>query len=479
MRYILTLLFLVSVVMLPAQSTVESIPNQKLINGSYVSNPDEILDATTVFQLDTLLASLEKRTTAQVAVVIVESIGEQDIVDFAQMLFTTWGIGNKERDNGLLVLLVKDQRTVRFHTGYGLEGILPDITCKRIQREVMVPEFKNENYNAGILAGVQEVSKVLTNPDYAVELAEPESDTTSNWSGFTILLLVFVAPAALIVYIVKAVSGNFADSKKVVYTPYPEMRLSRFTWLTVFVGIPILIVVLFGVSPVENAAVLCCASLYLYFMVTLFYRLWRMKKVINRFAEVQQYHEIVEFIRKQQLFWFFMALAFPLPFIFYFPYHLVRKRIYRDHSRNCKQCQGALRKLRGKEEYIYLSEGMQMEEQLRSVDYDVWHCSNCQSTEMWHYLNHRTKYQPCPKCKTIAYCLVSKQTIEQATYSSSGFGESIHACKFCGKSKKARYTIAQLVESSSSGSSGSSSGGSSGGSWGGGSSGGGGSSSSW
>ena len=69
MRYLSTLLLLIISIALIAQSTIESIPNQKLINGSYVSNPNKILDDGTVHQLDTLLGSLEKKTTAQVAVV--------------------------------------------------------------------------------------------------------------------------------------------------------------------------------------------------------------------------------------------------------------------------------------------------------------------------------------------------------------------------------------------------------------------------
>ena len=99
------ILFFVST-SLVAQSTVESIPNQKLINGSYVSNPDRILDNATVQKLDTLLAALEKKTKAQVSVVVVESIGDEDIFEFAQKLFTVWGVGSKGNDNGLLVLFV-------------------------------------------------------------------------------------------------------------------------------------------------------------------------------------------------------------------------------------------------------------------------------------------------------------------------------------------------------------------------------------
>jgi uncharacterized protein len=124
--------------------------------------------------LTTLLKSLEKKTSVQVAVVVLESIGDADIFEFSQELFTAWGIGSKGNDNGLLLLMAKQNRTVRFHTGYGLEGALPDVICKRIEREYMVPEFKNGNYSAGILAGIQQVNKILTDPQYAEELKSPK-----------------------------------------------------------------------------------------------------------------------------------------------------------------------------------------------------------------------------------------------------------------------------------------------------------------
>jgi uncharacterized protein len=214
-------------------------------------------------------------------------------------------------------------------------------------------------------------------------------------------------------------------------------------------------------------------------MLTLFYRLTRMKKVIKRFHEIQDYYEIVEFIRKDQLYWFGVALLFPFPFMIYFFYHLARKRLYRNHPRKCKQCEASLHKLNEKEEDQYLTEGQQLEETIRSVDYDVWKCKKCDSVEMWFYLNRKSKFQPCPKCQTIAYYSVSMRTVKSASYTSSGSGEETHACKFCGHTKKSVYTIAQLVTSTSTSSSSSFGGGSSGGSWGGGSSGGGGASSSW
>lgn len=483
MKYFPLLILLFVTIRLTAQSTVESIPNQKLVNGSYVSNPDNILDKNIVSRIDTLLRSLEQKTSVQVAVVAVESIGDADIFEFAQELFTAWGIGNN--DNGLLVLLVKDIHNIRFHTGYGVEGMLPDVVCKRIQREYMVPEFKRGNYNEGMLAGLTQVEKILTDPASAEELNKAEGEEVSAWVGFVTLFVIIFVPLVLISYIVRASKGRFRDSKKRDETPYPEMWLTRWIWLLEFAAIPIFIVTLFGLSGMENAAATgwCFISLYFYFMATLFHRLRRVKKVINRFLKTQDYYEIVEFLRKQQWYWFFMAVLFPVPFVFYFIYHLGRKRIYRNHPRKCKQCMGRMNKLTERTEDAYLTEGQKMEETLRAVDYDVWQCEACQSVEMWFYLNRHSRYEPCPKCNTIAYHFVSRRTVVSASYSSSGSGEEVHACKFCGYQAKSSYSIARLERSvSSSSSSGSSFGSgssSSGGSWGGGRSGGGGATSSW
>ena len=479
MRFLTIFLILLGTVQVSGQSTVESIPNQKLINGSYVSDPDSILDESTIVQIDTLLRSLEKETTAQVAIVIVKSIGEEDVFEFAQNLFDAWGIGKKATDNGLLILMVDDQRTIRFHTGEGLEGVLPDVICKRIQEDHMVPEFKNGNYDAGMLAGLQQVKKILTDPNYAEELKEPEPGETSDWIGFVTFLIFFFFPPLVLIYIIKAANGRFSNSRTPEFTQYPALRVTRGTWLLEFVAIPVLIISLFGFSSVEDPAVWCTLSLYFYFLLTAFHRLRRSKKIINGFLKAQEYHEIVDFLRSQQWHWLLMAIVFPLPFVFYFVYHLISKRTYRNHPRNCKECDAPLNKLNDRDEDVYLSPEQLMEEKLRSIDYDVWKCSSCESVEHWFYLNRHTKYKHCPKCKTMAFYSSSRRTVKSATYLSSGSGEEVHMCKFCGHQKKSTYSIAQLTRSTSSSSSGSSGSSSSGGSWGGGSSGGGGASSRW
>lgn len=154
--------------------TVESVPNTKLVNNSYVSNPDLLISDNAVTTINKLLLELEDSTTTQVAVVMLKSIGEADHIEFAQALFEQWGIGQANKDNGLLILFVEDQHTIRFHTGFGIEGILTDALSKRIQMQHMVPLFKEGRIDDGMIAGVEQVVKTLYSPD-SVDMVDQES----------------------------------------------------------------------------------------------------------------------------------------------------------------------------------------------------------------------------------------------------------------------------------------------------------------
>lgn len=108
----------------------------------------------------------------------------RDTFSFAIELFGSWGVGSAESDNGLGVLLVRNLHEIRFITGGGLEGILPDALCKRIQMKYMLPAFRQEDYDAGMLAGLAVTAEVLAGgtPD----LSEPEGEL----SGGAILAIV-------------------------------------------------------------------------------------------------------------------------------------------------------------------------------------------------------------------------------------------------------------------------------------------------
>lgn len=178
--------------------SVEDVPNVRLTDRSqYVSDPAAILSATTKAAINAVLDSLEQSTGIETAVVMLPSIGEEEPFNFALSLFRQWGIGKKKSDNGLLILFVGDQRRVQFTTGYGVEGSLPDITCKRIQTKYMLPSFRKGDYDTGMRLGVQAVSAALQG---SME-AENESDGDLSIWNYAFLIAAVVFFAVLPIYL--------------------------------------------------------------------------------------------------------------------------------------------------------------------------------------------------------------------------------------------------------------------------------------
>ena len=142
--------------------SIESVPNVYAQDRRlHVSDPNGLLMQETQAEINRMLTLLEDSTGIQSMVVMLPSIGQEDIFDFAHNLFRHWGIGNKESNNGMLIVYVADQRKIRFTTGYGLEGILPDAMCKRIQSRYMIPHFREGNTDLGMLEGTKAVVGVL------------------------------------------------------------------------------------------------------------------------------------------------------------------------------------------------------------------------------------------------------------------------------------------------------------------------------
>lgn len=155
--------------------SVDDVPNVRLTDvRRYVSDPTSILAPAATDTINAILGRLEKSTGIETAVVMLPSIGENDIFDFSTSLFRKWGIGKKKSDNGLLILFVMDQHKVRFATGYGIEGTMTDAMSKRIQMQYMVPAFKRSDWNKGMVDGVRATAKVL---DGSMEPEAADSDT--------------------------------------------------------------------------------------------------------------------------------------------------------------------------------------------------------------------------------------------------------------------------------------------------------------
>lgn len=168
--------------------SVDDVPNVRLTDvRRYVSDPTSILSPAATDTINAILGRLEKSTGIETAVVMLPSIGENDIFDFSTSLFRKWGIGKKKSDNGLLILFVMDQHKVRFATGYGIEGTMTDAMSKRIQMQYMVPAFKRSDWNKGMVDGVRATAKVL---DGSMEPEAADTDTDTDDILFSIGIIV-------------------------------------------------------------------------------------------------------------------------------------------------------------------------------------------------------------------------------------------------------------------------------------------------
>ena len=202
MKRFLLLFCLLFVPCLAAQAEtyrVEDIPNvQRADRTRYVSNPDGILSDEAVAHIDRLCAALRERAVAQVAVVAVDDIAGGDVFDFAIDLFSAWGVGQARNDNGLGILLVKDRREIRFVTGGGLEGVLPDAICKRIQLKYMLPAFRQGDYSLGMVQGVEAVSQLLEGSELDLGGTDTAGDELPAWAVFLIVTGFVVVPMGVI-----------------------------------------------------------------------------------------------------------------------------------------------------------------------------------------------------------------------------------------------------------------------------------------
>lgn len=193
-RILLAAMLATALPLVAKEYKVEEVPMVHLQDKTrYVSNPDGILSAEAVSTMDAILRQLEEKTGIETLVVAVEEIEGGDCFEFAYQLGRQNGVGKKEADNGLVILLVRGERCVQFVTGYGLEGHLPDAICKRIQERTMFPLLREGKWDEGMVAGIQSVNGFLTDYDewQASETDEESEELLTVFIGFAGLILLF------------------------------------------------------------------------------------------------------------------------------------------------------------------------------------------------------------------------------------------------------------------------------------------------
>ncbi|MGF1479043.1 MAG: TPM domain-containing protein [Cyanophyceae cyanobacterium] len=145
--------------------TVESVPNPRQEDDTWVTDMAAVLSDTTEVKLNQLITDLEAQNGSEIAVVTVPDTAPADSPkEFAADLFNYWGIGKADADNGILFLISTGERRIEIETGYGIEAILPDTQVDHIITEKIVPRLKQGDYDGGTLAGTQALITALQNP---------------------------------------------------------------------------------------------------------------------------------------------------------------------------------------------------------------------------------------------------------------------------------------------------------------------------
>jgi len=134
------------------------------------------LTAQQTRQLESQLAALEQRKGAQVVVLMLPTTQPEDITDYATRVFDQWKIGRKNVDDGVLVVVAKDDHRAMIETGYGLEGAIPDAAASRIIREYMSPKFRVGDFYGGLNDAVVALTKLIDGEPLPPPLQEPQRD---------------------------------------------------------------------------------------------------------------------------------------------------------------------------------------------------------------------------------------------------------------------------------------------------------------
>jgi len=158
----------------------------------YVNDFAQLLSPDYRDSLEQNLTEFEEKTTAEIAVVTINSLEGNSLEDYAVRLFEEWKIGKKEKDNGLLILVSKEERKIRIEVGYGLEPVITDGRAGKIIREEMKPAFKEDNYDQGIKLAVEKIQGYITSGEV------PSSQEEIQVKALAILPLIIISFIILI-----------------------------------------------------------------------------------------------------------------------------------------------------------------------------------------------------------------------------------------------------------------------------------------
>lgn len=156
----------------------------------YVTDKTNTLTSTQLNDLEYRLKTYEDTTSNQIVILIISSLKGEDLFDFSHRVAEKNKIGQRGKDNGILILIVKDERKIRIEVGYGLEGVVPDAVASSIIRNIIAPYFKTGNYYEGLLKGIETLQDAIAGT-YQAEYANKKFDGLYTALILIVFLLVF------------------------------------------------------------------------------------------------------------------------------------------------------------------------------------------------------------------------------------------------------------------------------------------------
>lgn len=150
-----------------------------------VNDNAQILSENARKSLTETLKEHEDRTTNQIVILTILSLEGESIEDFSNKVFNEWKLGQKDRDNGILIVIVPEEKKMRIEVGYGLEGTLTDLQSGRIIRNIMAPRFREGNLDGGITDGTLAVISILNGNDLPESALVDETASSSVQSDLS------------------------------------------------------------------------------------------------------------------------------------------------------------------------------------------------------------------------------------------------------------------------------------------------------
>jgi len=175
---------------------------------AHVTDLTGTLTSDQIASLDQKLSAFEARKGSQIAVLIVPTTQPEDIAQYSIRVVDQWKLGRKKVDDGALLLVAKDDRAMRIEVGYGLEGVLPDITAKRIVSDIITPLFRAGNFYGGITAGIDAMIKVIDGEPLPAPDKHSRAPQSSNAGSLQSMFIIGIVMVVVVGGILRAVLGR-------------------------------------------------------------------------------------------------------------------------------------------------------------------------------------------------------------------------------------------------------------------------------